>query len=356
MHRYGLWICLFFVLQAGPLSAADGLVPVQRTIDGYVVPNIERFAETADQLAADIGALCDTGTADTLTIARNSFRATGLTHARIDFLRIGPLEEDNRRDALLFWPDRRSTGLKQVQRVIAGEDESVLDAASLRQKSVALQGFGALEYLLHGTGSQTLAAEAGSFRCLYALSIANNIAGLADAIADDWRSPQGFARQWTKPGPDNDLYRNAAESTAALVGLISNALEIIRDQRLSPIAPFGLEKKTYKRALFWRSGLTRDMLAASLTGLREMILISGLLDALPEDRRWIAGSVGFEFDSAMSALETLNGPVQSIVEDPEKSSKLAYLVVVTRSLQNLLGEQVAEALGLPTTFSPLDGD
>lgn len=356
MRRHGPWICLFFILQAGSPSAADDPSPVQRTIDGYVVPTIERFAETADRLAADIGALCETGTSDALTIAHDSFRAAVLAHARIDFLRIGPLEDDNRRDALLFWPDRRSTGLKQVQRVIAGEDKSVLDATILRRKSVALQGFGALEFLLHGTGSQSLADETGGFRCLYALSIANNVAAIGHAVADGWRSPQGFAQQWTKPGPDNDLYRNAAESTAALVGLISNALEIVRVQRLSPIAPFGLEKKPYKRALFWRSGLTRDILAASLTGLREMILVSGLLNALPEDRQWIAGSVDFEFENAMTALETLNGPVQSIVEDPEKSSKLAYLVVVTRSLQNLLGEQVAEALGLPTTFSPLDGD
>lgn len=356
MHRYGLWICLFFVLPVGALSAADGLAPVQRTIDGYVVPNVERFGETADQLVADTGSLCDTGTSDALTIAHNSFRAAVLSHARIDFLRIGPLQEDNRRDALLFWPDRRSTGLKQVQRVIAGEDESVLDAASLRKKSVALQGFGALEYLLHGTGSQSLVGEAGGFRCLYALSITNNIAAIAKAIAEGWRSPQGFARQWTTPGPDNDLYRNAGEATAALVGLVSNALEIIRDQRLNPIAPFGLDRKSYRRALYWRSGLTRDMLSASLMGLREMILVSGLLNALPADRQWIAGSVGFEFDNALSTLETLNGSVQSLVEEPEKSSKLAYLVVVTRSLQNLLVEQVGEALGLPSTFSPLDGD
>lgn len=356
MHAWGRWICLFFVVLAGPLRAADGLSAVERAIEGYVVPNVERFAETGDILVADIGALCETGSPGALTAARGTFRNVVLSYARIDFVRIGPLEEANRRDALLFWPDRRSTGLKQVQRVIATSDAGVLDAEALRKKSVALQGLGALEFLLYGTGSDALVAKPGGFRCLFALSIANNIAALADMIADGWQNADGFKLQWTEPGPDNALYRNAEESVATLVGMISNALEIIRDQRLKPIAPFGLDMKPYKRALFWRSGLTRDMLAASLAGLRDMIQISGLLKALPEDRHWIAGSVSFEFDNALVALGKLDGPVQSIVEDPVKSTNLAYLVVVTRSLQNLLGEQVAEALGLPTTFSPLDGD
>ncbi|MCR9137361.1 MAG: peptidase M75, Imelysin [Alphaproteobacteria bacterium] len=354
MQRW--WIALLLIALTGPVKAVDSQSAIGRSIDGYVIPNVERFAETADILVSDIGALCDTGSPDMLAAVHDTFRNAVLSHARIDFLRIGPLEEANRRDALLFWPDRRSTGLKQVQRIIALEDESVLDSEALRNKSVALQGFGALEFLLHGTGSQILVEETGGFRCLYALSIANNIAAIADAIAQGWQDEDGFARQWSEPGPDNILYRNTGESVAALVGMISNALEIIRDQRLKPIAPFGLDKKPYKRALFWRSGLTRDMLAASLAGLRDMIQISALLKALPEDRHWIAGSVAFEFDNALAALSKLDGTVQSIVEDPEKSSNLAYLVVVTRSLQNLLGEQVAEALGLPTTFSPLDGD
>lgn len=350
------WIVLLLIALTGPAMAMDSQSAIGRSIDGYVIPNVERFAETAGILVSDIGALCDSGSPEMMASALGTFRNAVLSHARIDFLRIGPLEEANRRDALLFWPDRRSTGLKQVQRTLVQEDESVLDARALRNKSVALQGFGALEFLLYGTGSETLVEETGGFRCLYALSIANNIAAIADAIAQDWQSKDGFARLWSEPGPDNILYRNNGESVAALVGMISNALEIIRDQRLKPIAPFGLDKKPYKRALFWRSGLTRDMLAASLAGLRDLIQISGLLSALPEDRHWIAGSVAFEFDNALAALRQLDGTVQSIVEDQEKSSNLAYLIVVTRSLQNLLGEQVAEALGLPTTFSPLDGD
>ena len=356
MSKRSLLMCLLVFLTASPVVADEPVPEIERAISGYIIPNTERFAETGNLLADDMAALCSEATDDALDLARFSFRQAVLGYARIDFLRLGPLETDRRRDSLLFWPDRRSTGLKQVQRVLAQRDTSVLDAESLRQKSVALQGLGALEFVLFGTGSEQLTEQPDGFRCLYGKSIAENIATLGGDIATDWQAHPGFSDVWTFPGPQNTEYRNRLEAIAALVGLISNSLEVNRDQRLKPIAPFGVETKPFKRALFWRSGLTRDMLAASLEGLRDIIQISGLLSALPEDRHWIAGSVTFEFDNAQTALSSLNGPVQKIVEDPELSTKLAYLVVITRSLQNLLGELVAESLGLPTTFSPLDGD
>jgi len=349
------WLCLFVALGVGP-AAAGRVAAVDTAIAAYVLPNVERFAETSAVLVDDIEVLCSSGSPDTLAAARDTFRNTVLDFARIEFLRIGPLETDNRRDRLLFWPDRRSIGLRQVQRALAETDESVLDPDRLAQKSVALQGFGALDYLLFGTGSETLAESADGFRCLFAESVAANIAAIANDVVADWRDPTGFAAIWAAPAPDNDLYRDDQEAIAALVGLVANALEAIRDQRLKPIAPAGTDTKPFKRALFWRSNLTRDMTAASLGGLHDLVTASELLDALPDDLRWIGGSVDFEFNNAQKALATLDGPVQAYVEDPEHGSRLRYVMIVTGSLQNLLGERAADALGLPVTFSPMDGD
>ncbi len=351
----GLFVGFYLVLFGVGAAAADAS-SVRNAISGYIVPNVERFAENSDILVSDIDRLCQTTTAESLADARDGFRFAVQGLGRIHFLRIGPLETDNRRDRLLFWPDRRSIGLKQVQRALATQDRSLLNPGALYAKSVALQGFGALEFLLFGSGSDDLVGTSDGYRCQFALSVARNIASLSQSVAEDWQDPSGFAGIWSEPGPTNDLYRNDKEAIAALVGLISNGLEIIRDQQLKPIAPFGIEKKPYKRALFWRSNQTREMIAASLMGMRDLIQISGLLHGLPQDRQWIAGSVEFEFDNAFKALSELKGSIETIVTAPGISSNLSYLVVVTRSLQNLIGEQTAEALGLPNTFSPLDGD
>ncbi len=72
---------------------------------------------------------------------------------------------------MLFWPDRKGTGLKQVQAALASKDPTAADAAQLAGKSVAMQGLGALEFVLYGTGSEELATAGESYRCAYGAAI-----------------------------------------------------------------------------------------------------------------------------------------------------------------------------------------
>ena len=59
----------------------------------------------------------------------------------------GHLIEDNRFERVLFFPDRKSTGLKQVQAALAKPEDSVTTMETLKDKSVAMQGLGALEFV-----------------------------------------------------------------------------------------------------------------------------------------------------------------------------------------------------------------
>ena len=67
--------------------------------------------------------------------------------------------------------------------MLKNRDASVTEPDPLAEKSVALQGLPALEYLLYGDGADALAqsGEAGAFRCSFAASIATNV----DRIARD---------------------------------------------------------------------------------------------------------------------------------------------------------------------------
>jgi uncharacterized protein len=46
--------------------------------------------------------------------------------------------EENRLERILFFPDRKGTGLKQVQATLAASDETATDVAALSGKSVAM--------------------------------------------------------------------------------------------------------------------------------------------------------------------------------------------------------------------------
>jgi len=349
------------MLFAGPASSQELTVDgeqavrsVRLLVAGFIQPGFERFADDAELAAIATDELCEDPGERTLDAARAAFRASALALARVEFLRTGPLIQENRLERLLFWPDRRGIALRQVQGVIGSGDESVTDAENLPAKSVALQGFTTLEFLLFGTGSDDLASDAGH-RCLFARAVARNIHAIAVELNAAWQDKDGYATLWSTPGEENPIFRNADEVVSELLSIPSEAFEIIRDQRLKPMLPEDGQANP-KRALFWRSGISLEFVDAAFEALRSYYETAGISDILPEDESWLARSIEFEFNNAEATLARLNMPVEEVLANEERVKDLDYLVILTQSLQSLFGQQVTAALGLSVGFSSLDGD
>ncbi|MFZ2103470.1 MAG: imelysin family protein [Oricola sp.] len=349
-------IMAFAAVPAHALTVGDAeaIEPVKRVIAGFIQPEFSRFAENAELASVAVSTLCEQPSERRLGSARQAFRDSALSFARIEFLRTGPLAKDNRLERLLFWPDRKGVALRQVQAAIATGDESVTDAAALPAKSVALQGFTALEYLLFGTGSDEMAKQDGQ-RCAFAAAVAGNIHSIAEKLAAEWNDPQGYAAIWAEPGPDNEAFRNVEEAVGELISIPSEAFEIIRDQRLKPILPEDGEPNR-KQALFWRSGLTMEFAQAGFEALRAYFEASQMGSLLTDDERWQTRSIEFEFGNAERTFERLGLPIEDVLADPDRTKDLQYLVILSQSLQRMFGEQLTATLGLSVGFSSLDGD
>ena len=195
-----------FALPLSPLSALaqeDGppeitkatreqkLDVVWNTIDGAIRPGYAAFADAADEANSAMGDLCTLPAGENLEGAREAFADLVRAWSRIEFVQFGPVMEDNRGARILFFPDRRGIGLRQVQAILADKDESATTQAGLAEKSVAVQGLGALEYVLHGTGADALATKDGDFRCRFGKAITANLTKLGDAITADWTKDAG---------------------------------------------------------------------------------------------------------------------------------------------------------------------
>jgi predicted lipoprotein len=252
--------------------------------------------------------------------------------------------------------DRKSTGLKQVQRALAEKDATATDPATLKGKSVAMQGLGALEFILFGAGAESLAEAGEAYRCAYGRAIAGNVEEMASAIVAGWQNPVAISAQWTNPGADNPLYRTDDEAITELLDILIHGLEMVRDVRINGFLGEDADSDRPKQAIFWRSGATTASIAANLRGMRKLFEASRLAGLPPQDATWIADSIGFEFDNAESALEAADGPVAEMLADPARWEKLAYVRLVTSSLSELFGVRLAGALGLTAGFSSLDGD
>ena len=351
-------LLVVMMLWAGP-ALAQATTPQQvldTAVNQVIRPGMANFKNRASGLESAMSVLCARPSERSLMIAEQFFENAVLAYGQIEFIRIGPLMEDNRADRLLFWPDRRGTGLRQVQAIIAEADASATEVMSLRDKSVAAQGFGALEFVLFGTGAEALLAPEGEFRCRYGLAIAANISRIAGELAMGWYQQEGVAAHLTRPQADYADYRTETEALEEIVGLVSHGIEAMRDTRINPFIAKDGETAQPKLALFWRSGLTLAMIRANVDGMRKLVAVSGVARAVAEANSGLDNSIDFEFRNAIRALDIVTLPVEQAVDDEKQAFALGYLVLVTGSLQTMIGEHLSAALGLSVGFSSLDGD
>lgn len=356
-----LLLAAAIALLATPL-AAQSLIPnraiVEGVIDGFVRPGFAQFAQQAVTLESRVAALCNAPSGGELSRARTQFGATVLDFSRVEFVRFGPLGRGDRLERLLFWPDRKGIALKQVQAALAEGDATATDASTLEGKSVAMQGLTALEYLLFGTGSEDLQGATGAYRCSYARASASLIRGLAETISIEWQdtSPAGPAEALLDPKPDAEDYRTETEVQERLAATLIHGTEAIRDQRIAPILGEATGSPKPRSALFWRSNMTVPALTANFAGLHDFFVAAKYPEAIGETNAWIAKGAVFEFQNAARAAWAISSPMEEVVTDKVQLDALKYLVIITGSLDHLLGENLASALGLSVGFSALDGD
>lgn len=361
MKRRDLFAATAALLLAGVLpSAAQDADAAARAVlkaatVGFIQPGYERFHQEAQLMRAAADALCEAPDAARLDEARTAFGTLVEAWSRIEIVRFGPVISDNRMERIFFFPDRRSIGLKQIQALLVEKDPSALDSDTLADKSVALQGLGALEYVLFGSGSDALAGG-DSYRCGVARAVAARIEATAGELVSAWTAPDGIAARFSDPQPDYADFRTVEEGLRALLGVFINSTEFVADIRIAPFVGDNAESAKPKRAAFWRAGLTARSLKANFDGLEHLFDVSAMDELLPPDIRLEARSVTFEFANAHRALATPQLPLPQAAADPVQRGALQYLLIVTRSIRRLFTERMAVGLGLSAGFSSLDGD
>jgi predicted lipoprotein len=359
----GLALCLAAgpaaAQEAGPVTGtADptaSLVVVRNAIDGFIRPGYAAFRQQAEATASAMATLCEVPGTDSRQAAEERFGDLVRAWSRIELVRFGPVVEDNRLEKILFFPDRRGIALRQVQAILGTEDQTATSADSLADKSVAVQGLGALEFVLYGTDAETLATPDGAFRCAYGLAIAQNLAAIASSIDAAWADETGITARLTAPAPENPAYRSPTDSLQEIVGTFVHGLEAIRDLRLNPPIGESAAEARPNLFLFRRSGLTLASLQGNFDGIRDLFAASDLAALLPAPQSYMETSINFELANADRTLAELSEPLTDAVASPQRQA-LTYLLIVTGSLQDLFDAQLSPTLGLSSGFSSLDGD
>lgn len=337
-----------------PAAAQEG--PGARIAETFARPALAELEQAADTAEYEIGTLCASPSVETLASAREAFAELVPAWGKASALRFGPLIAEHRMERVFFWPDPRGIALKQVQRVIASEDESAATPGGLAQKSAALQGLPALEFALYGSGADELAGKAGGFRCRFAEAIAGNIETIAGEVLAGWSDGTGFTSSFTRPAEDREPYRSAAEVNAEIVRALSTQLRFVREAQLLPALGADISKARGKRAPLWRSELTFTLVTAQLDGVRELLNAAGYGSALPDEINWVPDAIQFEIDAAESALKDVDLAQVDAFADEDARGKIVFAGIAIESAAANITEKLAAALGLIVGFNSLDGD
>ncbi|MCL6705801.1 hypothetical protein M8R20_02200 [Pseudomonas sp. R2.Fl] len=338
------------------LNTAAVPAVLEKAVDGFIRPGYHTFLNSAQALETDMRALCADHDAESLATAREAFEETVRAWSRIEVVRVGPVIEKNRFERILYYPDRKSIGLKQVQAALSKQDETATSVETLKDKSVAMQGLGALEFLLHGTGNEELTASADTYRCRYGTAIAGNLVRLGTELTEAWDDPNGVQAAWKKPGADNPVYRDEREAVTGLLGILVHGAEAIRDQRVETFYK-GPDAVAFPRqAIYWRSGLTFVSITENLSGIETLMKVSGMVELLDPGVRSIVSSIDFVLKSLIRVGDGMDPDVEKAVGEDAGRAKLDFLLLNGKDLILRLNDTYGGAIGLGAGFSFSDGD
>lgn len=359
---FGFSVVLAFML-ASLSSISHALTPKQHSeiarlaLEKHIRPSYASLALAAGELEKGMSAFCAKPTPAGRKNIDAQFEKTLLTWSRIDHIRFGPIAEQNRINRFIFWPDHKSIGLRQVKKALRSHNDDVLDLQKLQNKSVALQGLTALEYLLYGTGSGRLgeSSKDNRFRCAYAVTIAKNLVMISAQVVDGWREDSKFVQLYLHPREDSDIYQTPKEVTLALFLSFTTELKIVQLLKLE--RPLGKTAKRArpKRAALWRSKQVYNVIDANMAGLRTLFdkVFSNLIaDSDPG----VEEGVDLDFEQVHRDLMELKMPISEAVYNDTVRAKLKNLQTVVDQIKRDAGTAIIKATDLSMGFNALDGD
>ncbi|MCA1299102.1 imelysin family protein [Stappia indica] len=336
---------------------------VPALVRDYALPAARDLRDRLQELESGVARLCarvdgagDPGEA--ATVFADGFAAVVDAHGWLAVSRFGALADASALERLAFVPDARGVVRRQVTRLLAKEDPSALSAATLKDKSVALQGLTALEWIAFSPdGAVVLGTNQPdrAYRCAYAGALVTGLIATANEVESGYATPSGQTALLLSPGLDNRLAATPKEAAEVAFKALMTGLALMKDQVLERVLEPGPANARAARAPFARSHNALRHLSAGIEGLALAITAAGYPEGT-KDARWIGNSLRFETANARAALAAVPADLGAGLADPEARARLVYVNTILSGLRGMLGGELAGHLALKGGFNALDGD
>ncbi|MCP5149206.1 MAG: imelysin family protein [Ectothiorhodospiraceae bacterium] len=318
--------------------SAEPAAVAERVRVEHVLPGYRGLATAVDGLQGAITGACTTPPGVDAHAVRDAFDTAMDAWQSVQHLRHGPVADADRHARLQFWPDPRGRTGQHLSRLLREGRAADLEPAALRGASVAVQGFGAVEWLLEdgvGLATPPFSASAVS-RCDVAAAVVRELATIAHALVEGWERP-------AEPG-------EGEARVAALVGDLATAFQLIEVSKLDAVAGAVGSRPRPRLAESWRSGRGLRNVAVNLRALR------ALHDLLAASVGRADPVVEAQFDRAQREVRSRGDSLVELVGAPGGQNRVRALASTIADLGQLAVTGLARGLGTGVGFNALDGD
>lgn len=315
-----------------------------------IAPGYASFATTTQALATAASDYCgSTGNADDAPL-RAAWQCAMTAWQRAQHFRTGPVEQDNRRLRIQFYPDGNRAVVRNLDALLDGTE--TITEALVRNTAAGAQGFPALERLIFAD-----ALSPGSRRCEAAVAIAANLRTMAEEIATPWQAGGALLPAFEN-GTDPFLDRN--DALVAVLEAIAVQGEFVADQKIR--RALRTEDASLLESPF--AGHSKENIAANVDALAALVhddqagayrLRHYLLRA--HDERDVGDQLAAAAAQAQARIAAVAGSFETAVGQPS-SADGERLQGLFEDFQRLsaLAEEAAIAAGVNLGFNSEDGD
>lgn len=254
----------------------------------------------------------------------------------------GPIRALEQNWNIQFWPDKKNTTGRKMVGLLARDQP--ITVSEIRQQSVAVQGLGAMEWLLYDLSSPLSQSETDNFTaCQLGSVIAQNLVNNSEIIYQAWTE---------------NPWRNLEQTVwlSEYISLLSNQLAFAESKLVRPMANIGVPRPYFAEA--WRSRSSLRSLEKNIEALQQLYHADqNGLDNLLRQRGFIdlAERVDTQFTGLLQ-----NWPQQpdlfDFLQTKEGYREALGLKNKIEQLNYLINQEVAVSLGVVVGFNSTDGD
>lgn len=313
-----------------------------------LAPGYAAFAAAAGALADAAHDYCTPPGGGALAAVPSGWRRTMTAWQRVQHLRAGPVEEDNRRLRIHWFPDTSRAVERNLEALLDGGQP--ITEEIVRNSPTGAQGLPALERLIFG--GEALAT--GSRRCEAAAAIADNVHAMAGDIAAPWQEGGAMIDAFAS---GSDPFLDQDDVLVAILESIAVQAEFVSDQKIVR----GLRSGDASLLESPFAAHSKENVAANVGALADLVDhehggVYRLRDYLQRahDETAVGDALAAAAAEAQARLAAMAGSFEDIVAG-RATGDLEGLRVDFQRLSNL-GVEAAVAAGVNLGFNSEDGD